>query len=229
MEKPPKKSTSREVAEIAAEGALGMIPVAGSLLAAAFVAAVGIPFGRRQQEWFESVAEAIEDLRARSELPPLEELVKHPVFLDAVVRASRAADATHSESKLTALRNAILNSTGPAAPEVDAQARFIRFVDEFSEIHIRMLAFFGDPRRTLERAGVEPPNLMMGSRKHLLQMLPGFTDDELVELVYRDLSDAGLVSSGGISVTMTGAGIYEPSLSPLGRRFMRFIEDPATA
>lgn len=41
MDKPPKKSATREVVEAGVAGAVGMLPVAGSPLAAAFQLAIG--------------------------------------------------------------------------------------------------------------------------------------------------------------------------------------------
>lgn len=113
VDPPPRKSTAREIAEVAGEGALGMVPVAGSAFAAAFVMAVSFGFNRRQQAWFDDVAEAINDLQQRDLLPPMEMLADDPVFQDAVVRATRAADATHDAEKLRALRNGLLNPPPP--------------------------------------------------------------------------------------------------------------------
>lgn len=225
MDEAPKKSKKLQVAEVAGNAGLGMVPLVGSALAAAFVAAVSYGHGQRQQEWFEEVADAISELQARGELPPLAELVQNPAFVDGVVRATRIADATHNSEKRTALRNGILHAVGPDAPSEDQQTRFFRFVDEFSPVHLHVLAFCQDPRATLLAADITPPELAMGSRGHLLGMLPGMGDAAFTNLVFKDLTDAGLVS-GALGVTMTGQGIYQPCISALGSRFLFFIEAP---
>ena len=219
---PPRKSTARDVAEFAGEGALGLVPLAGSAIAAAPVMAVSFGFNKRQQAWFDEVATAINDLQERDLLPPMAQLAEDPVFQDAVVRATRAADATHDVEKMRALRNGLLNSVGPDAPKLDEQLRFFRFVEQFSALHLRMLAFYRDPRGTLVAAGVDPPQLMAGGRASLLQLLPDFGDREVNDLLAGDLASAGL-GNGNLNTTMTGEGVYTPCLTPLGQRFYDFI------
>ena len=174
VEQPPSKAKSRELVETAAEGAIGSLPLVGSALAAAFTYAVGFGFNKRQQEWFESVADELNELRERGSLPPIDELAEDPAFLDAVVHATRAAQATHQAEKLEALKHGVARSVGDDAPNVDEQRRFFRLVDEFSPAHLRMLSFLRDPRATLLAAGVQPQAYMMGGKSTLLEELPEF-------------------------------------------------------
>ncbi len=83
MEKPPSKSTAREIVEKGVEGAVGAIPVTGSPLAAAFPLAIGYAYNRRMQAWFDEVAQAIADLQEETGCS-LDDLVEDDSFLDAV-------------------------------------------------------------------------------------------------------------------------------------------------
>jgi hypothetical protein len=67
------------------------------------------------------------------------------VFVDAVVNATRAAQATHQSEKLDALRNGVLHSLDEDAPTLDEQARFFRLVEQLTPAHLRMLRFLNDP------------------------------------------------------------------------------------
>lgn len=66
MERPPKKSTAREIAEAGAVGAAGMIPIAGSPIAAAFQLAIGWKSGQRQGDWLDQLAEAVDELQRQA-------------------------------------------------------------------------------------------------------------------------------------------------------------------
>jgi hypothetical protein len=229
VENPPEKSTSREIVEKAVEGAVGMVPIVGSPLAAAFALAMGWSYNKRMQLWFEDVAEAIRELQdAAEDWPALEDLRENDVFVDAVVHASRAAQATHQEEKLRALRNGVLNSIAPDAPSVDEQARFFRLVDELTPSHLRLLNFLQDPGAAFAAAGLDRPSLMMGGRMTLLEMLPDFRGRprEWIDLLAKDLTDAGLTNYGGLHTTQTGDSLWLPATSGLGSRLLAFVTAP---
>jgi len=162
MQTPPKKSTAREVTEKTIEGGAGMIPLVGSAIAAAFTYAVGYAFNNRMQQWYDDVASAIQELQDREEGLDFDQLADDPVFVDAVVHATRAAQGTHQREKLDALRNGIINSIGPGAPSADEQLRFLRLIDQFSAAHLRMLTFWRDPAALFETEGIPRPNIYSG-------------------------------------------------------------------
>jgi hypothetical protein len=204
-----------------------MVPVVGSPLAVAFAMAMGWSYNRRMHDWLESLAEAVEELQERTEGLSFEDLAGDEVFTDAVVNASRAAQATHDQEKLRALRNGVLNSLGPQAPVVDEQHRFFRLVEQFTAGHLRLLGFLDDPEGTLNRAGVKPPNVAMGGRGSVLEHLPEFKGQrDWYDLLMGDLAAAGLHNGSGLHVMMSGSGVYQSSTSALGKRFLRFISDP---
>ena len=114
----------------------------------------------------------------RGAAPPLDQLVKDEVFLDAVIHATRAAQATHQAEKLDALQHAVLHSFGPEAPNVDVDGASSGLVDQFSPGHLRMLSFLADPQGTLERAGIAPEQYMAAGRSAALERLPEFSGSE---------------------------------------------------
>ena len=229
MKKPPQKSAQRELSEVAAEGVLNMVPVVGGALALAVTYARGLARNQRAQEWLADLAAAVEDLQDRGAAPPLDELVKDEVFLDAVIHATRAAQATHQAEKLDALQHAVLHSFGPEAPDVDEQRRFFRLVDQFSPGHLRMLSFLADPGGALERAGIAPEQYMAAGRSAALERLPEFSGKrDWYDLLAGDLSAAGLAQPN-LHAVMTGAGVYQDSTTQLGKRFLGFIDASAAS
>ena len=62
-----------------------------------------------------------------------------------VFAASDAAMKTHYEEKLAMLRAALVNGVLEGAPDEHEQLLFIRFVDELTPLHVRLLALLDDP------------------------------------------------------------------------------------
>jgi hypothetical protein len=223
----PKKSAGREIAEKVVEGAIGAVPVAGSPLAALFGLAIGWSYNRRVQEWLDELAEAVKELQERTDGLSFEDLAEDEVFVDAVVNASRAAQATHQREKLDALRNGVLNSLAPDAPDVDTQARFFRLVDQFTAAHLRLLTFMHNPSKPFEDRG-EPPPQMTGGRSHILERaMPEFGGRrDWYDLLHADLAAASLINSGGMHTTMSTGGLYTPTTTGLGDAFLAFVSGP---
>ena len=228
VEKPPHKSTAREITERVVEGAAGMVPLAGSPVAVAFAVAMGWTYNRRMTAWFDQLAEAIAELQERTEGLSFEELAQDEGFVDAVVAATRAAQATHAEEKLDALRNGVLNSLGPDAPSLDEQARFFRLVEQFTPAHLRLLTFLDDPGAIFDAAGIARPDLLSGGRADLIEAgLPEFAGRrDWYDLLDRDLTAASLTNHGGLHAMQTGASLWVSATSGLGKRFLAFISEP---
>jgi hypothetical protein len=74
-----------------------------------------------------------------------------------VLPASTIAMRTDREEKLRMLRNALINAVLPGAPEEHEQITFLRFVDELTPAHVRMLAFLADPVRWFDQHGLQKP------------------------------------------------------------------------
>jgi len=143
--KPPRKSTGREIVERAAEAGLSAVPIVGGALAVAFVAAVSHSLDKRREEWLTGLAEHVEQLRQRRGDLNLETLADNDLFVDAVVTATRVIEHTYQEDKISALRNAVLNSVAPDAPDADTQAIILNLVDRYTVSHLRLLTLWNDP------------------------------------------------------------------------------------
>jgi hypothetical protein len=226
----PDKSRAREIVEAAVEGAVGMVPIAGSPLAVAFTTAVNWSYNKRMQAWLNDLAKAVTTLQASAdEWPPFEQLAENDVFLDAVAQATRAAQATHQVLKLEALRNGVLNSIGSDAPTVDEQARFFRLAEELTASHIRLLKFFDEPGAFFDSIGVPRPSGPLGFHIALAREVPEFAAlGDLLEVLVGDLGAAGLTHTirSNVRPVLSMETLWRPVTTPLGRRFLAFISSP---
>lgn len=117
-----------------------------------------------------------------------------------------------------------MNAVLPGAPEQHEQMTFLRFVDELTPLHIRMLAFLADPVKWFDDHGVEKPQFMSAGVSAILEKglpeLEGRRD--VYDIAARDLEQRGLASPS-LHVMMTNAGIWSPRTSAVGNRFLAFV------
>jgi len=131
--KPPKPSTV-DTAHLVASGILSLIPGAPEL----FRKFVTPPLEKRQYAWMERVAFAIKELQQEKNIS-LDELQSDESFLSLVLHATSVAIRNHHEEKLESLANIVLNSAVPIEADRDLELAFIRFIDELTPLHVKLL------------------------------------------------------------------------------------------
>ncbi len=183
---------------------------------------MGWTYNERMRQWLTDLAEAVTELQEGGGFPSFEELADDPVFSDAVVDATRAAQATHQREKLEALRNGVLHSLDPDAPSVDEQARFFRLVEQFTPAHLKVLAFLDGPADAYDksRSVSDPPETTLEA------VMPEFTGmRDWYRLLERDIAAGGL-AEGHLMGNMPVESITLRCTTPLGKRFLQFISAP---
>jgi hypothetical protein len=223
----PPAATFGDLAHAATKGGIGMIPLVGSPAAEILAFVVGTPLERRQQEWCETVAAAIEELRSRG--VDIEKLQADPAFTDAILRATGVAMCTHQKEKLDALRNAILNSGLPRAPEPDLRQLFLGMVDRFTEWHIRLLALFDDPAGWFKTRNIEFPRHLSQTYldKLAFAAFPALQSQaEFTEQICRDLQQNGLVTRTEMGIVTFMDDASASRTVEFGKKFLKFIRQP---
>ncbi|MER7007496.1 hypothetical protein ABT297_31250 [Dactylosporangium sp. NPDC000555] len=229
MEKPPSKSTGREITEKAVEAGLNVVPLVGGPLGVAFAYAVSFTYNRRMTQWLEDLAEAVDELTDQVEGMDLESLAANDIFVDAVASATQAATRTHQALKIDALRNAVLNSALPGAPDSDTQLMFLRWIEDYTAAHLQILTLLNNPEAWYDQRGIPTKkDTIAGSRRQLVEEgIPEFASQrEFTDVVVRDLSNAGLLRIDGLGGMVTGHGMYQAVTSELAAKFIAYITDP---
>jgi hypothetical protein len=229
--KPPGKSARREIAERAVEAGLNYVPVVGSTLAVTFVTALNWKLNERRDQWLEELAEAVQELCDRVDGLDPAELPENPLFVDAVVSATRIVEHTHQQDKLAALRNAVLNSALPGAPDADSQAILFSMLDRFTGSHLRVLTMWDDPPAWFRARGLIPPQAAMAaSRTQTVEAgLPKLRNQRDFYMQLADeLKSAGLMTAS-LSGMVTASALMDRLTSNLGRQLVRLISRPADA
>jgi hypothetical protein len=217
MDKPPKKLPGDRVFEIV-QATASVVPVAGTAVSAV-MGLIGPKIAQRRDQWFELLADKISELETK-----VEGFTENPMFITAVFEATSSALKTHERQKLEALRNAVGNSPLPGAPDDSTQLLFLRFVDELSALHLKVLAVLNDPNSFIAKAG---PINESGSGLELLMRhcIPETRQsaEGVLEQIHRDLENRGLVMQENFKGALVREHATQKRTTALGKNFLRFI------
>ncbi len=111
------------------------------------------PLAKRREAWLRGLAIAVVELQKAVPNLSLESLQQNETFISAVLGASSIAMRNHREEKLNALRNAAISSVLHPDIDEDLQAMFMRYVDELTPWHLRILGAFHDPNAHFRTIG----------------------------------------------------------------------------
>jgi hypothetical protein len=116
---------------------------------------------RRRTDWFTDLEARLRELENRVEGFRFDKLNSNEQFVSATLQATQAAIKTHQVEKLDALRNAVVSVAAGREPCVDRQHQFISLVDRFSDVHLALLRFFGNPAAYFQSRGKEVPRIQL--------------------------------------------------------------------
>lgn len=220
------KASAGDVGYAVAKAAIGSIPVLGAAGSEIFSHLLSRPLEKRRDSWMEEVAERLRQLEAKGNLS-IESITENEAFIDALLAASHSAIATHREEKRQALLNAVLNVGLEIEPDEARQMMFLRWIEEFTPWHLKLLKLFNDPLAAYRQNSKTPPDQTMGGLDDVISdIFPELDKErELYDQVWRDLHQRGLVTVDHLHSIMTGNGLYSSRTTDLGKRFVRFITE----
>lgn len=227
MDEFPKERAADYIYAAARAGA-SLVPVAGGPLQVLLETVIASPVGKRKEEWMKQLADVVAELQAKVEGMTPEKLAENDMFVTAVAQASQIAVRTHQAEKLLALKNAVRHAGLPNAPGEDRQLMFLRFVDELTPWHLRLLAYFHNPGQWFGAHARQLPNLMMGGVDTVLEVafpeLRG--QSSFYHQVIRDLQSRGLMQQGQFfGVTMSMQGLLGGRTEAFGNEFLDYISE----
>jgi hypothetical protein len=225
---PPDDSDRAHALKRIVEMGIAAIPIVGGPLQVSFQEAAGRKLAERREKWFAGLAVRLADLEER--LGDFDHLADEEVFFDAVMRATRIVDQTSRQEKIEALRNAVINSVAPGAPDADRQQLYFDLIDQLTPTHFRLLHLLDDPSGWFdERPDLTRPQFGMSSSRPTLieHAMPELAAQgrEVIERYYALLASGGLVNAS-LGGTMTAQGAWQAVTTNFGRNFLAFIEEP---
>ncbi len=195
------------------------------------------PFSKRHEEWVRGrLADAFDRIEQLTPGTPsdqiLQKLTTDEEFITTINRISTSAVRAHETAKLDALRNAVVNSALPGAPDMDLRSVFLRLVDDLTPTHLQILAFYDDPKAFFKRRDLNQflsraftEEAMRANWSHLYELAyPEMAQTREVWHAYANhLTSENLLHS---LFSSPPKKVFESATSPLGRRFLAFITDP---
>ncbi len=227
--KPPVPATSKgDIAHSLVRAGIGSVPVIGNAAVELFQLLIAPPLEKRRQEWMEAVAGGLEKLEQQQKCV-IDDLKSNDAFIDTVMQASQAALRNSQTEKREALRNAVLNSALPSAPDESRRQIFVNWVETLTVWHLKMLKLFADPPAWYHASKRPPPRFAIsGSLSALLiDAYPELRDQrDLYDKLAKDLHGEGLLNTSSLHTMMSGSGPLERRATELGRQFLAFVSDP---
>jgi len=221
-----KRETKEDIAYGVAKAVLGSIPVVGATASELLQLLVTPPLEKRRNEWMIEVGEKLKQLEQKEELD-LIELANNDLFIDVVLQTTQLALRTSEKEKIQYFKNVILNSAVENNPNITEVQIFLNFISTFTVWHIKILKLFDNPENWFKKNGKSLPNYMAGGLSNVLEeAYPELSGKrELYDLIWDDLSRAGLHNTSGLHTTMTGSGLIAQRTTTFGKEFLEFITE----
>jgi hypothetical protein len=182
--------------------------------------------GKRFSDWCEGLRLRLNDLAQEVEGLTPEALATNDAFVSAFAQATQSALRTHENAKREALRNAVLNVSARTGPSEDKQILFPDFVDRFSALHLRILAFSENTEEYTGMWAKTGPGVIPVYQV-ICNALPDTNGEfQLVNAVVSELGRLGLI---GVSSAAGPIPTFSKWITNLGEEFLRFIKKPQIA
>jgi len=133
----PPKNPKAEAAAALLKGAVSGIPFAGSLISEVGNLYLN-PLEKRKREWMNEVCRAIEEIQNQFSRIP-KSLEKDEAFISFLYQTTILALKNHQREKLRALSNGLISAADPEGVPEDVVFQFIRFIDNLSVTHLKIL------------------------------------------------------------------------------------------
>jgi hypothetical protein len=206
---------------------IGALPVVGSTAAELFQLLIAPPLEKRRQKWMESIAERLLYLEEQQQ-GTIECIFENEVFIDTFMEASHAAIRTSQVEKLQALRNAVLNSATPHAPDESRQQIFIRLIDSFTVWHLRILHLLSNPSKVFRNLNKQMPQYSISASvsQLLVEAYPELGNQrDLYDFIARDLFDQRLIGLESFHGMMSPQGVIQKKTTDFGDQFLQLISE----
>lgn len=207
---------------------LSTAPFLGGPLAEFFSMVIAPPLEQRRDAWMVEIYSQLKQLEEKVEGFRIENLAQNEVFISTLLSATQVAMRTHQGEKLTALRNAVINSAIRPSVDENLQLMFLNLIDRYTRWHLIILHFLEDPREYGKRNSISYPSWSMGGTSTVLEFaipeLKGrraFYDQIVKEL----FSDGLLNSDTFMHTTMTDQGMFASRTTEMGKQFLDFISE----
>ncbi len=218
-------SDAKDVLRALVADAISPIPYANPI----FTRIIRSKLEKRQEKFFRRFFEDFQRLEKNFEDFKVS-LEQNETFTSTYVEIVRSVIATHDQEKLDALRNALLNSALPDAPDDIQQKIFVQWINDLTSWHLKILSGFETER--IPFVDLDQPQWEKNSAFSELAdvfdaKFPQLADQhDLFVQIIRDLRNKGLIANLTPERHMLTRINTGPKLTPLSKGFLKFIKSP---
>ena len=222
---PYPEPSKGDLAEDMARRGLSLVPGLGAP-AAALIDVVFTPaLEKRRIQWFNELAELVNDLQARDPSLTVASLSTDDEWIDAVLAATRIALCTGREEKWQALKSALAHVALRDEPAHDLDSTFLNLIDVLTPSHLRVLHMLQSTRAFAAWQGTTVPITIDRSFHWVVERLLPDVPFDTYTLLRTDLESRGLVMSGAAAVAASRDPVDQRLTTRLGDKFLSFISE----
>lgn len=217
------KNSAGDYVHAGVGAALSAIPLVGGSVAELFNLVIAPPLEKRRDEWLLRIYSSLTELQSKVEGFKIENLTKNELFISVIMQATQLAVKNHQVEKLVALQNAVVNCASNISIEETEQLLFLKFIDDLSVWHLRILVYFENPNQWFIDNGKEK----FGSGTPRNALIMAFSElrgrDGFIKVIIRDLYNDGLLIDENVNVNMSDSGVFASRTTDFGNEFLRYI------
>ncbi|GHA42515.1 hypothetical protein ACFFLZ_13935 [Photobacterium aphoticum] len=222
MEELPQNKEWKDYGHAGVKATLNVIPLAGGALATLFETVFSAPIDKRKEDWLILLASTVDEVCEKVENLTPEKLSEHDAFISAYLQASNIAVRTHQEEKIKALNNAVKNTVLNNEIDETIKLMFIRFIDEMTPLHFRILHFLSTPDHYIQKLNTNPNSYThWGDLRNVWEKTYSdvSSNDPIIDLIISDLNRFGMVR-----IKQFHEARLDSVGTSVGQNFIDFIE-----
>ncbi len=221
-------NTYGDYAHSVVNAAVSSIPVFGSAASEIFNMVIATPLEKRKEKWMLKIAESLEELQDKVDGFDVHKLCENELFISVLNRASQLALSNHQEEKISALKNAVMNTALNIPIDENEEMMFLNMIDAMTPWHLKIIFYFDNPEKRFKEFSIKPVEYMMGSP--ILPLQEFYSElksrNDFINLIVNDLYNKGVFDTRDLNCTMSSSGMYASRLTEYGRRFFNYIKEP---
>lgn len=213
------KENDKDAAHAIVRAIVSIIPIAGGPALEYMKYLYTAPVEKRRDEWIRAVGTRLVECEKNISDFNKTVLATNELFITILLNASYIALRNHQQEKLYALQNAVLNTATNMPIEENLQIVFVNMIDSLTPIHLKLLAYFRDPKKWIEKNKI--------SKISSSEIMPECKEEPgIYKKIIRDLITQDLVSEiGAVNYTFDekSKNLFFPITTPIGNKFLDYI------
>lgn len=210
---------------------LGVVPIAGGILAESFDIVVTAPAEKRQSIWLATLAKTINDVIDHVDGLTTERLAEDQAFQEVIVKLSRTAIDTTRVEKLELLRNIVWQAASGLELSEFLRVTFLRLIDVYTVEHLMMLTVLNDETKLtlialqarIDLGKTDKEEIMIEDVSSFL--LEG-VEGQIAREMFRDLHRDGLCYGSEGFAHMIDPRQPSRRTTVRGQQFLKFVAAP---